>query len=452
MTTIIVDFLIIAALILLNGMFVAAEFAIIGVRPTRIAQLALEGHGTAKRVQRILNNPAQVDRYIASAQLGITLASLGLGMIGEPAIAHLIEPFLHDTLHISEDILHTVSFFIALGLITYLHVVIGEMVPKSLALQSAERVVFALSTPMFIMQGIFSWAITGLNKIGVLVLRLLRIPPPTEGDRLHTSDELELIISDSVVGGMVDKDEQELLHNIFDFTELTVGQIMIPRPKIDAVSVDITKEKLFQNMFNSIHNRFPVYEGDLDHILGIIHLKDLVHLHLDNAPFDLKSLIHEVPFIPEGLPADELLQMLKRRHIHMAIVIDEYGGTAGLVTLEDLVEEVVGEVRDEFDLNEQDHITRVEPGHLVVLGTTRLDELEKFIPGLDFENVEEVDTIGGLMVSHMPLPPQVGGEIIVDGIRFRAEEVDGLAVEQVAVFFEPEEKDKDKGASKPDHH
>ena len=433
--TIVIDFLIIAGLILLNGMFVAAEFSIIGVRPTRITQLAQEGHGTAKRVQRILNNPAQVDRYIASAQLGITLASLGLGMIGEPAIAHLVEPLLHDVFGLSEEIVHTVSFLFALALITYLHVVIGEMVPKSLALQSAERVVFALATPMFLMQRLFSWPITGLNMIGVLVLKFLRVPPPTEGARLHTSDELELIISDSVVGGMVEEDEKELLHNILDFSDLTVGQIMIPRPKIDAVPVDISKETLFDTMFTSIHTRFPVYEGDLDHILGIIHLKDLVHFHLDDAPFDLKSLIHEMPFVPESLPAGELLQMLTHR-IHMAIVIDEYGGTAGLVTLEDLIEEVVGEVRDEFDLDEQDHITLVKPGHLVVLGTTRLDELEKFIPAFDFEHKEDVDTIGGLMVSNMPLPPQIGGEVVINDIRFRVESVNGLAVEQVAVFFD----------------
>lgn len=444
--TIIVDFLIIAGLILLNGMFVAAEFAIIGVRPTRIAQLAQEGHGTAKRVQRILNNPAQVDRYIASAQLGITLASLGLGMIGEPAIAHLIEPLLHDVFGLSEEVLHTVSFIFALGLITYLHVVIGEMVPKSLALQSAERVVFALSAPMFLMQSLFSWPITGLNKIGLLVLSLLRVPPPTEGDRLHTSDELELIISDSVVGGMVEEDEKELLHNILDFADVTVGQIMIPRPKIDAVPADISKKTLFDTMLTSIHTRFPVYEGDLDHILGIIHLKDLVHLHLDDAPFELKSLIHEMPFIPESLPAGELLKILKRG-IHMAIVIDEYGGTAGLVTLEDLVEEVVGEVRDEFDLDEQDEIMMVEPGHLVVLGMTRLDELEKFVPAFDFEHKEDVDTIGGLMVANMPLPPQVGGEVMINDIRFRAESVNGLAVEQVAVFFDSDPQQDDTQSS-----
>ncbi len=433
--SVLLDFLIILLLILLNGIFVAAEFSIIGVRSTRIEQLAEEGHRTAKRVRRILANPAQVDRYIASAQLGITLASLGLGMYGEPVIAHLIEPPLHDWFGLSGDAVHTVSFFIALGLITYLHVVLGEMVPKSLALQSAERVVFALSTPMFLMQSVFSWAITALNNIGVFVLKILRVAPPSEGHRLHTSDELELIISDSVVGGLIEAEEESLLHNIFDFGELHVSQIMTPRPRIEAVHIDISKDDLLEKMFASRNNRFPVYERDLDQIIGIIHLKDLVHHYLDNTSYNLRNLIHEVPFVPEGFPAGELLTMLMQRHVHMAIVIDEYGGTAGIITLEDLLEEVVGEVRDEFDVDEHDPITVLEPGHLSVLGTTRLDELKAHVDLSDVERADGVDTIGGLMLANMPLPPQQGVEVKIRGVTLRAESVSGLTVERVEVRF-----------------
>ena len=436
---ILIDFLIIFLLILMNGMFVAAEFAIIGVRPSRITQLAEEGHTTAKRVQHILSNPAQVDRYIASAQLGITIASLGLGMYGEPVIAHLIEPILHDTFGLSGEAVHTVSFFFALGLITYLHVVIGEMVPKSLALQSAERVVFALSTPMFWMQRIFSLAITVLNKIGILVLRLMRVPPPGEGQRLLSSDELELIISDSVVGGLVESEEQRLIANIFDFGALSVRQIMTPRSRIKAVPVTITKDKLLEKMFTSVHTRFPVYEGNLDHILGIVHLKDLVHHFLDDTPYDLRELLHEAPVVPEGLPADELLTILQQQHIHLAIVIDEYGGTAGIATMEDVLEEVVGEVRDEFDIAEHDHITVAEDGHLVVLGETRLDELQQYVDLTQYEDADGIETIGGLLVANVPLPPQKGAEIQIDGVTFRAESVSGLVVEEVSVYLAPKD-------------
>jgi CBS domain containing-hemolysin-like protein len=433
------DSLIILVLILLNGMFVAAEFSIIGVRPTRITQLAEEGNNTARRVQRILDDPVQIDRYIASSQLGITLASLGLGMYGEPVIAHLVESPLHDWFAWSSEIVHTVSFFIALGIITYFHVVIGEMVPKSLALQSAERVVLALSTPMFLMQSGFSWAITILNKIGVFVLWLMRIPPPAEGTRLHTVDELEFIISDSADGGLIDTEERHMLHNIFDFVDLQAGQMMTPRPKIEAVSIDISKADLLEKLFSSIYNRFPVYENDLDHILGIVHLKDMVHHHLEEAPFDLRELLHDVPFVPEILPADELLKILLQRRVHIAIVIDEYGGTSGIVTLEDLQEEIVGEIRDEFDVDERDHITLAKPGHLIALGITRFDELEEYVSLPDDDRVKNVDTIGGLMVANLPLPPQVGGEVTIQGITFRAELVDGLTIERVAIHFEIEE-------------
>jgi CBS domain containing-hemolysin-like protein len=438
---VLIDAFIILFLVLLNGMFVAAEFAIIGVRPTRIAQLADEGHGTAKRVQRILSTPGQVDRYIASAQLGITLASLGLSMYGESAIAHLIEPVLHDSFHLEGEIVHTISFLVALGIITYLHVVIGEMVPKSMALQSAERMVFTLSTPMLLMQSIFSWAITILNKIGVFILWLMRVPPPQEGERLHTSDELELIISDSVVGGLVEAQEQQLLTNIFDFADLHVRQIMVPRPRIEAVPVTISESDLFQKIFTSAHTRLPVYENDLDHIIGIVHLKDLVHHHLDGTSFELRELLHEVPVVPENLQADELLTTLKQQHIHMAIVLDEYGGTAGIVTMEDLLEEIVGEVRDEFDTNESDAITLVEKGHLVVQGSTRLDELRTYVDLSNVEQSEDVDTVGGLMMAHLPLPPQAGGEVTINGVTFRAEQVNGMRVERVSVRYDA------KGAS-----
>lgn len=427
------SFIVIALLILLNGMFVAAEFAIIGVRATRIAQLAEEGSGVAKRLHRILTNPAQVDRYIASAQLGITLASLGLGMVGEPAIAHLIEPILHDVFGLEGEIIHTISFLFALTLITYLHVVIGEMVPKSLALQNAESAVFLLARPMIVMQTIFSYPITLLNKIGLVVLRLLRVPPPPKDSRLHTADELELIISESVVGGLIEENEQELFSNIFEFGELRVGQVMVPRPKIEAVPNTVTEAELLGKMSASPHTRFPVYEGSIDNIIGVLHLKDLVAQQLDGTTFNLQALMHDVPFVPENTSTDVLLALLKKTHIHLAVVMDEYGGTAGIVTLEDLIEEVMGEVRDEFDIHEKEPITLVEPGHLIVQGTVRLDELEDYIDLS--ENEEDVDSVGGLVITHLNLPPNVGDETSINGVRFQVEEVNGLAVERLSIYY-----------------
>lgn len=434
-----ISFIIILVLILLNGMFVAAEFAIIGVRPTRIKQLADEGNTTARRIYNTLKDPARVDRYIASAQLGITLASLGLGMYGEPVIAHIIEDPLHDTFGLQGDIIHTISFFVALTVITYFHVVIGEMVPKSLSLQNAERTVFLLATPMLIMQTIFAYGITALNGIGVLVLKLLRIPRPASGSRLHTPGELELIVSESVVGGLIEPEEQELINSIFDFGELDVAQLMVPRPKVNALPVSISEAELLERVVSSPHTRFPVYDSTLDRIIGIIHLKDVVQQQIEGKPFDLMAMIHEVPFIPETASAETLLTNLKRQHIHMAVVIDEYGGTAGIVTLEDLIEEILGEVRDEFDIHEQEPITVVEPGHILVQGTVRLDEIAAYV---DLgENHDDIETVGGLMISQLQLPISEGDELNLSGVTMRVEEVDGLTVERVAVHFPTDDTD-----------
>lgn len=433
-------FTIIIILILLNGMFVAAEFAIIGVRPTRIKQLADEGNVVAKRLYITMKDPGKVDRYIASAQLGITLASLGLGMYGEPIIAGLIEPPLHDWFGLEGDIVHTIGFLMALGLITYLHVVVGEMVPKSISLQNAERTIFILARPMLIMQTIFAYPITALNYIGVLVLRLMRIPPPDSGSRLITPDELELIVSESVVGGLIEPQEQELINSIFDFGDLYVVQMMTPRPKMTAIPLDVSEAELLETVTTAPHTRFPVYEDSLDKIVGIVHLRDVVEQQLDEKPFDIRSMMHEVPFIPETASAEALLAIFKEQHIHMAVVIDEFGGTAGIATLEDLIEEIVGEVRDEFDSHEIEPITVVEPGHLLVQGTVRLDEIADYV---DLgEEHDEVDTIGGLMMSKLNLPPSVGEELTLNGVTLRIEEVDGLATERVSIHFSPDAPDE----------
>lgn len=434
---VVVPFLVIAALVFLNGVFVAAEFAIIGVRPTHIKQLADEGNAVAKRLYNTLTNPAKVDRYIASAQLGITLASLGLGMYGEPAVSHLIEAPLRDWFGLGSEAIHTIGFFVALALITYLHVVVGEMVPKSLSLQNAERAAFLLATPMAVMQTVFAFPITLLNKTGVLVLKLLRVPRPASGSRLVTPDELELIVSESVVGGLIEAEEQELINSIFDFGDLDVAQIMVPRPKINGLPISISEEEMLERVVTSPNTRFPVYDGTLDNIVGVLHLKDVVEQQIEKRPFDITAMLHETPFIPETTSAETLLATFKREHVHMAVVVDEYGGTAGIVTLEDLIEEIVGEVRDEFDMDEQEPISVVQPGHIVVDGTVRLDEIAEYVDlGEDHEDVE---TIGGLMISRVDLPPSQGDEIHINGITLRIEQVDGLAIERVSIQFPPGE-------------
>ncbi len=426
---------IIFILVLLNGVFVAAEFAIIGIRPTRVEQLAEGGNRTAIGLREVLRNPGKTDRYIATAQLGISLASLGLGMYGEPFLARLFEGPLVDWFGLEGDIVHTISFIVGLTVITYLHVVIGEMVPKSLALQNAERTVLVLAAPMALMQTAFSWAITLLNRMGLLVLRLIGVPPPSQGSRLHTPDELELIISESVISGVIEADEQELVENIFDFSERRAGQVMTPRVHIEAVPVTIGEDALLKKVLVSPHSRLPVYEGTLDAIIGVLHLKDLVHQQIERRPFNLRALVRKVPTVPESLYAEELLALLKQLRVHLAIVIDEYGGTAGIVTFEDLIEEVVGEVRDEFDTDEEDPITVVEPGYLSVLGTVVLDDLEQYVDLGEYDH--DVESIGGLVLAELNRLPEPGDSVTVNGVRFVVEKMDGLSIERVGVHSPP---------------
>ena len=424
--------LIILLLVLLNGLFVAAEFAIIGVRQTRMAQLAEQGNPVARRLLKIIDNRGQVDRYIATAQLGITLASLGLGMYGEPAIAHLLEEPLHDWFGLEGGAVHTVSFIIGLGLITYLHVVIGEMVPKSLALQYAERTVMVLARPMALMQTIFSVPITVLNAIGLRVLRLLGVPPPKEKSRLHTPGELEMIISEGVVGGLIAAQDFALFENIFDLSELNVRQMMTPRVKVEAIPITIDEEALAKKVGDSPYSRFPVYEGTIDHIVGVLHVKEFMIQQMEGTPFDLQDMMYEPVFLPESASAYELFAILEKRQAHFAVVAGEFGGTAGIVTLEDLLEEVVGEVWDEFDVDPQEPVTVMAPGHLLVKGSTRLHELQEYVDLSRYVHI--AGSVGGLVLAHVDLPPRRGDSVELDGVTLRIEDLDGLTVERVTVL------------------
>jgi CBS domain containing-hemolysin-like protein len=424
---------VIGVLILLNGLFVAAEFSIIGVRPSRVEQLVEAGNRAARWVHHVLVDRRKTDRYIATAQLGITLASLGLGMYAEPAIARLVEEPLHDLFGLTGAGIHTVSFILSLGLVTYLHVVIGEMVPKSLALQNAERSVLFLTGPMRLAEKVFSWPVRALNHIGLLTLKLLRVPPPGTGSRLYSLEELEIIVSESFAGGLLEEREQELVANILDFSEERVVQVMTPRPMMTAIRDTTTELELLRMFEITPFSRLPVYESDIDEIVGILHLKDLVRQQLSAEPFELRSLLREVSFVPETLPVRTLLASFKRQHDQMAIVLDEHGGTLGLVTLEDLLEEVVGEVRDEFDLAEEDPLVVVEPGHLLVQGTLQVEEVGEYVYLGPHEY--DVHTVGGLVMAALGRRPEVGDQVVLGDASLRIEELDGLSITRVSIRY-----------------
>jgi CBS domain containing-hemolysin-like protein len=277
--------------------------------------------------------------------------------------------------------------------------------------------------------------VTVLNQIGLLVLRVLHIAPPAEGSRLYTAQDLEHIITESSAGGLVDDFEQELAVNIFDFSEQRVGHVMTHRTSITAIPVTAGEPHILELVASTPVSRVPVYRDDIDDIVGVLHIKDFVRQQLSEAPYDLRALLREVAFVPETLAVDELLTTFRAQHQHMAIVMDEQGGTSGLVTLEDLIEEVVGEVRDEFDTEEEPPITVVAPGHIVVQGTVLLEDINRYV--VIGDHGHDVDTVGGLIMAELGRRPSEGDEIDLGVVKLRVEAVERLAVTRVSVHFPP---------------
>ncbi len=442
--TLIVPGIIILILVLLNGLFVMSEFAIIGVRPTQVEQLADDGNRTAQHVHAVLYSRPRQDSYIATAQLGITIASLGLGMYGEPQVAHFLEPYIGRLLDVepSVAVVHTAGYFVSLSLLTYVHVVIGEMVPKSLALSQSERAVLAVARPMQFMETVFAVPVRLLNSIGNLLLRVVRVPLAEGHARLFSPEELELIISESAAGGLIAGPEEEIILNIFGFGEHEVHQIMKPRNNVQAVASDMELPDILHLVTDSNFSRFPVYEGDLDHVIGILHVKDLVRQQVRaRSSFDIRLIIRPALLVPEKWPVEKLLAAFKRRRQHMAIVLDEYGGTAGIVTLEDLVEEVVGEVRDEFD-QEGESMIRISPGVLELSGTFLVSDLRDEVYLGGEEALPEVETVGGLIVTGLGRPPLVGDQYRLGSVSLTVLAVDNLAVSRARVEYPVESADE----------
>lgn len=371
-------------------------------------------------------------------------------MYGEPKIAEFIEPYLALILGQEPNIalVHTIGSIIALSILTYLHIVVGEMVPKSLALASPDRSVLSVSKPMLVAQTILDIPVRALNGIGRGLLRIFKIVPAEGQARLHSAEELELIVSESAEEGLLLEEEEELIRNIFDFSERQVGQVMTPRTKVQAIPHDMPNDELLKFVTESRFSRFPVYENDLDHVLGILHLKDLIRQQLrKREDIDIRLLLRPAPIVPEDFSVEHLLAAFKRQHIHIAIVLDEFGGLAGIVTLEDLVEEIVGEVRDEFDF-EKEPILELGPGSLEVAGTFLVDDLIEYVHLGEEEELPDVETIGGLIHTWLGRPPQPGDVVPLpqdNTVTFTVLDVDGLAVSRAKVDF-PVGLTEEKGA------
>jgi putative hemolysin len=435
-------------LVLANGFFVATEFALVSVRRTRMQQLAAEGNRRARGVLDRLNH---LDTYIAATQLGITISSLGLGWLGEPALARLIEPVFDWLTFIPEGTReaakHTVAFVIAFSIITALHIVIGELAPKSLALQRPEQTSLFTAGPIHGFTVVFRPVIGFLNGIGNAVVRLVGIEPAAGHTLVQSAEELKLAIDASRAAGLVHDTAHDIVDRAFSFTDMEARHVMVPRTEVTAIPVTASLEDVFRIAAESGHVRLPVYEGDSDHIVGIVNVKRLLPVlwaewaeGMANgssplAPsFDLRDVLVEPLVIPETVPAADVLTKLREAHTQIAVVIDEYGGTAGILTLEDLVESLVGEIQDESEEYEPEPTVNPD-GSLVLDGLTTLGEA-KDLYGLDLRSEDfDVETVGGYVFSTLGRPAVVGDEVAAPGGRtLRVEELDGLRVARVRLL------------------
>lgn len=414
--------------VLSNGFFVAAEFSLVSVRRTRIAELVARGQAGADAVQKAIENP---DRVIAATQLGITLSSLALGWIGEPALSHLLEPVVLLFPPVAQSgISHSLSAALAFALITFLHVVVGELAPKSIALQDPERTSLIVSRPTLFTERLFKPAIWALNGAGNALLRLVGVQPVSGHQLLHSVEELKMLVDASTEGGVVQEAESEMLHAVFDFGEMIVRQVMVPRTEVTAVEANTLLDEIIGLATESTYTKFPVYEENLDQVIGIVHVKDLLKAMQspDCQGCTARRLMREPLFVPETLHVSALLRRFRDHRQHSAIVLDEFGGTAGLVTLEDLMEEIVGEVSDMFDVAAPGFETMPD-GSILIDGLTLIEEVNEQL-GLDLAD-SYYDTIAGFVMGRLGRIPRLHDVVEAGGVRFRVEEMDRLRVARI---------------------
>ena len=425
----VVPLLIIAVLILLNALFVAAEFAIVGAPRASIERRAAEGDAAARMVSNILKDPRRQDRYIATAQLGITVASLGLGMYGEHVLAEWIGHWLVGLGPFRAAGAHTLASVLAVALLTYFHIVVGEMIPKSIALQQADKAAVWVTPPVLVVQKILYPLVIGLNALGNAVLRLAGINRyVASGEHYRTPEELQFIVRESQAGGMLRQESADVLQELLEFGDLTAGEVMIPRVRVMGIPAGATADEMLDILRSSPHTRYPVYEGSLDHITGVVHIKDILR-RMPNRRALRPSEVREVPYIPETAEMDTVLAAMRRVNSQMAVVMDEHGGTAGVITIEDLFEEVVGEIEEGWVARPEIH--RALDGRLLVAGTVRISQVGEEL-GLVLEH-DEVDTVSGLVLSLLDRPPLVGDAVEYDDVRFEVTAVEGHGVSECAV-------------------
>ena len=425
--------LIALALLVANGFFVGAEFAVIAARRTKIDGLAASGDLRARLAQKSIK---ELSFMLAGCQLGITMASLGLGAVAEPAVAHLIESGLHSVADLPEGLLHSISFVVALTIVVFFHMVLGEMAPKNIAIAEPEKSALWLAIPLRIYANLFRPFIRGLNAIANVGTRLFRVEPQEERTEVHTAGELRAMIADSAREGMVDAFEHRLLSGAIGFGTRDAASIMVPRTEMVAVPSTVTPGELETRVLESGHSRFPVYASDLDNVLGFVHAKDLLKMPVEarDAPLE-RRWIRQMLVVPESLRLHPLLVNMRRERHQFALVVDEHGGTSGVVTLEDLLEELVGEIRDEYDFTEAG-VEQLGERRFLVPGSYPIYEAEERL-GIDLPP-GEYETVAGFIMGRLGRIPKRRDVIEHEGWRLRVRAMHRRRV--VQVLIEPVEE------------
>jgi putative hemolysin len=428
--TLLFELVAVGVLILLNAFFVAAEYGLVTARRTRIVELHHQGNRRARDVLRITSDPP---KFIAAMQLGVTLTSLGIGALGEQALSHAFD-----------DVMATLlAVLLAYLILTFLHVVIGELVPKGIALGHSEGTALFVSAPVrgfFILLRPLIWF---LQRSTEVVLRWLGLQPPGAEDDVLSEAELRMLVSQSTRHGELEQQEQEMLYKVFDFADKEASDVMVPRPEVVALSIDLPPEQCLEAVMDSPYTRYPVYRETLDNVVGILHVRDLFAAMRDRGMHEVKveDLIRPAHVVPETKDLAALLAEFRRANQHMAIVVDEYGEMEGIVTLEDLLEEIVGDIEDEFDLPDES-VEQVDDDTIRVDGTFPIDDFnERFHADLPDEDYH---TLAGFVFGLLGRQPEVGDDISHDGIRFDVLEVEGSRINKLAVTFEQRRDQKDR--------
>ncbi len=431
-------FLLILLLIALNAFFVSVEFAAVTSRRARIELLAEEGNPAAKVVKSWIENPSTRDRLIAASQLGITAVSLALGAVGENTFQELLAPYFNQlalpvSLQRFSVVLAALPLVISLIIITGINVVFGEQVPKVATLHQPERVALLAAQPMNVFTKVFKWAIDVLDWATRLVLRLFGLQLLGGHSLIYTVDELKQLITESEEGGVIEPPEREMLESVFDFGELMVRQVMVPRTSIVAIEADMLLDQIIQTVTQYSYTKLPVFEEDLDQIIGILHVKDVLRVmeKTDCQDTTARELARETLYIPETLPVNERLRQFRNNRQHIAIVLDEFGGTAGLVTLEDLLEEIVGEVSDQFDVATPE-IQPQPDGSVLIDGLTLMESVNQQLE-LNLTD-PHYDTIAGFFLGKLGHIPTIGDTVEYDGVRLKVESMDGLRISQLSLL------------------